>query len=260
MKEPFELDEDWKATDKPKLPKQSEASAGDLKLAPESVKQPQDPSKAARGIPVPIEGGSILSGVIAEALDEPQTARQSKLPLESRILYHDKEMTELEYSKDGHYYTDGFRRIAFVREKDAIRAHVFLGYDLSKFVPIGKTIKAVPVTIRETQTTLDLYLIGLGQKYLTIQERKFVGIGADIKKSRVVFEYSVPYNPDDKENLQKSLDIITVKANKLHEVMAGKIKTRTGQDKETVYLTKDEVKDTYRVAKLATQKPKQQNI
>ena len=191
-------------------------------------------------------------------IEEPPTPAEPNL--ESRIIKHDLEMNALGYTSNGHYYNNTDLRIAFIKEGTEARAHFFLGYDLNDLVPEGKTIKDVQVTTEKVTTTLDIYLARLAKKYLSHNERKLVYFAVDMEKSRVAFEYSVAYNPKEKEEseLLGRLGEMGETAENLQETMAAKIKQRTKTDKEIIYLTNEEIKETYRAAREYAKRIKEQ--
>lgn len=194
--------------------------------------------------------GNILSEIYTEEGLSPgvpsKKAQAAMATLEKRIYAHDEIMAKEGFTKvHNFYYSDGMRNILFSKDKNGKpRAFVFYGYSLRNIVHAGSTMKVLKVS--GSGVNPYKYLEQLAAQYFKGDGVLGEGIIPSNKVSRVVFGYSVKYDPNDTGKLEAAIKAIAKAAEEKYQKMKLQIEKELGQGTQIVGISGQAAFDLYR--------------
>lgn len=194
--------------------------------------------------------GEILSEIYTQdgpSLRVPsKKVQEARLSLESRVYTYPEIMKKLNYEKRGYYYTNGVTNILFCKDKNGQpRVFVFGGYSLKAIVPAGSTMKALKVS--GSGVSPYKYLEQLAAQYFKGDGVLGEGIIPSNKFSRVVFGYSVAYDPNNTDKLEPTLKAIVKAAEEKDQKMKLQIEKDLGQGTQIIRIKGQAAFDLYRL-------------
>ncbi len=174
-------------------------------------------------------------------------AQEARASLEAKIYAHANIMSSLGYRNiGGYYYTNGVTNIFFSKDKGGQpRAFVFYGYSLRTIVHAASTMKALQVGVNGKPAYQ--YLDQLATTYFKGDGVLGEGIIPSNKFSRVVFGYSVAYDPNNTDKLEPTLKAIVKAAEEKDQKMKLQIEKDLGQGTQIRRISGQAAFDLYRV-------------